>query len=92
MKYDITMYAKDGCSYCARAEALLAEKGVSEFRKLRIDLAESLRDEMIEKTGQQTVPQIYIGTTYVGGCAQLQVLDQIGELDDMIARVRDASI
>lgn len=81
----ILMYATAVCPYCVRAEQLLRRKGVSEIEKVRIDLDPARRDEMIEKTGRRTVPQIYIGETHVGGCDDLHELDRQGRLDALLA-------
>jgi glutaredoxin 3 len=35
---------------------------------------------MVETTGRRTVPQIFIGSTHVGGCDDLIALDQRGGL------------
>jgi glutaredoxin 3 len=35
---------------------------------------------MMQKTQRRTVPQIYIGETYVGGCDDLYALDAAGKL------------
>ena len=35
---------------------------------------------MMEKTSRLTIPQIFIGDTYVGGCDELVALDQAGRL------------
>jgi glutaredoxin 3 len=35
---------------------------------------------MMDITGQRTVPQIFIGTTHVGGCDDLIALDRQGGL------------
>ena len=44
------------------------------------------RQEMQAKTcGARTVPQIFIGEHYVGGCAELYALDKAGELDPLLA-------
>ena len=53
----------------------------------RIDLDPVRRDEMMEKTQRRTVPQIYIGTTHVGGCDDLVALDAAGELQPLLASV-----
>lgn len=89
MKHNITIYMKHGCSFCDRAVSLLAKKGVTEFTSLRTDLDESLREQMIRRTGQRTVPQIYIGDIYVGGYAQLVVREHVGELDELVARAAE---
>ena len=33
-----------------------------------------------------TVPQIFIGTTHVGGCDDLYALDRAGKLDPLLGR------
>ena len=72
----VLMYSTAVCPYCVRAEQLLLRKGVKDIEKMRVDLQPELREEMTQKTGRRTVPQIYIGTTYVGGFDELFSLDQ----------------
>ena len=79
------MYATAVCPYCVRAEQLLRRKGVSEIEKIRIDLDAAQRDHMIEITGRRTVPQIFIGSTHVGGCDDLYALDYAGKLDALLS-------
>ncbi|MFC5301517.1 glutaredoxin 3 [Azospira restricta] len=74
------MYSTAVCPYCVRAEQLLKARGVGEIEKVRIDLDPARRDEMMQKTGRRTVPQIYIGDTHVGGCDDLVALDHAGGL------------
>lgn len=76
----VLMYSTAVCPYCVRAEQLLRARGVSEIEKVRIDLDPASRVEMMERTARRTVPQIYIGDTYVGGCEELIALDQAGKL------------
>ena len=64
----VVMYSKDYCPYCARAKALLEQRGVTDLEIIQIDRDPSQRDVMIERTGRRTVPQIFIGDTHVGGC------------------------
>ena len=78
------MYSTAVCPFCVRAEALLTARGVAEIEKLRIDLDPQLRDEMMEKTGRRTVPQIYIGDMHVGGYDELAALDRAGKLDELL--------
>ena len=76
----VKMYTTQVCPYCVRAKALLKQRGVSELEEIRVDLNPQARDEMIQITGRRTVPQIFIGSTHVGGCDDLMALDQRGEL------------
>ena len=62
----ILIYAKDGCPYCVMAKQLLQSKGV-EWTEINIETDAGRRDEMIERSGRMTVPQIFIGETHVGG-------------------------
>ncbi|MDD5240373.1 MAG: glutaredoxin 3 [Sulfuricella sp.] len=82
---NVTMYCTAVCPYCTMAERLLLSKGVKDINKIRVDLDSSKMSEMIEKTGRRTVPQIYIGSTHVGGCDDLTALDRAGGLDPLLA-------
>ena len=82
----ISMYSTGVCPYCERAEMLLKSKGVTEIEKIRVDLEPARRSEMMERTGQRTVPQIYIGEIHVGGFDDLYRLDKTGELDTLLGR------
>lgn len=77
---NVVMYATGFCPYCQRAEMLLKQRGVETIDKIRIDVDRTKRDEMIERTGRRTVPQIYIGDTHVGGSDDLAALDKAGKL------------
>ena len=78
------MYATGMCPYCMRAEMLLKSKGVTEMEKIRVDLDAVQRQEMMQKTGRRTVPQIFIGGAHVGGYEDLAALDRAGKLDPML--------
>ena len=81
----VLMYSTAVCPFCVRAEQLLKRKGVTEIEKVRVDLEPEQRMAMMERTGRRTVPQIYIGETYVGGCEELFELDHEGKLDPLLA-------
>jgi glutaredoxin 3 len=80
MTTEVIMYTTAVCPYCIRAERLLESKGVTELKKIRVDLDPEQRVLMMQKTGRRTVPQIYIGDTHVGGFDDLYALDQAGRL------------
>ncbi len=81
MSSNVVMYSTASCPYCVMAERLLNSKGIKEIAKIRVDLDDGLRTEMMQKTGRRTVPQIYIGDTHVGGFDDLSALDRAGKLD-----------
>ena len=80
----VVMYSTGVCPYCVMAERLLQSKGVA-VEKIRVDLDPVRRDEMVEKTGRRTVPQIYIGDVHVGGYDDLVALQRAGGLDPLLA-------
>ncbi len=81
----VTMYSTAVCPYCINAERLLTSKGVTDINKVRIDLQPELRNEMMQKTGRRTVPQIYIDDRHIGGFDDLRALDLAGGLDPLLA-------
>ena len=81
----IKMYTTGVCPYCTRAEQFLHAKGVAQIEKIRIDTDPSARNEMMESTGRRTVPQIFIGSTHVGGCDDLMALDAKGGLQTLLS-------
>lgn len=81
----ILMYTSAMCPYCANAERLLLNKGVKEIHKIRIDLEPEKREEMMQRTGRRTVPQIFIGDRHIGGFDDLRALDLAGGLDPLLA-------
>jgi glutaredoxin 3 len=80
----VTMYSTGVCPFCVMAERLLKAKGV-DFEKVRVDLDPPRRQEMMERTGRRTVPQIYVGEKHVGGYEDLAALDRAGGLDALLA-------
>ncbi|NBS38167.1 MAG: glutaredoxin 3 [Betaproteobacteria bacterium] len=69
MSAAVLMYTTAVCPYCQRAEQLLRARGVEHIEKVRIDLEPSRRDEMMQRSGRRTVPQIYIGETRASATA-----------------------
>jgi glutaredoxin 3 len=80
----VLIYTKSWCPYCQRAKGLLGSKQV-QFEEIDIEAEPARRDEMIARSGRTTVPQIFIGSTHVGGCDDLHELDARGGLDPLLA-------
>jgi glutaredoxin 3 len=83
---EVEIYTTVVCPYCVRAKRLLDKKGVS-YREIDVSHDHALRDSMVARAGgRQTVPQIFIGTTHVGGCDDLYALEAEGKLDPLLGR------
>lgn len=79
----VEMYANAWCPYCAAARALLGAKQVPVI-EINIEEFPERRTEMIARSGRQTVPQIFIGNTHVGGYDDLAALERQGQLDPLL--------
>ncbi|MCW8356805.1 MAG: glutaredoxin 3 [Marinomonas sp.] len=80
----VTIYSSDYCPFCVRAKQLLTAKNIA-FNEIRVDGERELRQEMMEKSGRHTVPQIWIGEQHIGGCDDLYALEREQKLDAMLA-------
>ena len=76
----VKIYTTGSCPYCIQAKALLKQRGVVELDEVRVDMLAGEREKMMQITGRRTVPQIFIGSTHVGGCDDLVALDGRGGL------------
>ncbi len=80
----VVLYGTRFCSFCLAARRLLDKKGIM-FEDISVDTDLDLRMEIMEKSGQRTVPQIWVGSTHVGGYSDLQALETSGDLDELLS-------
>lgn len=81
----IDIYTKFACPFCVRAKHLLDKKGAA-YNEFDITMGGAKRDEMLARAPEaRTVPQIFIGETYVGGSDDLAALEAAGKLDALLA-------
>lgn len=76
----VILYTTRYCPYCTRAKTLLERKKIS-FTEVDLSEQPEKRDEISNQTGWSTVPMIYIGEEFIGGCDDLYELEGTGELD-----------
>lgn len=79
----VLVYSTRICPYCMMAKRLLQMKGVK-YDEVMVDLDTQRRDEMMQRSGRRTVPQIFVGDTHVGGYEDLAALDRAGRLDPLL--------
>ncbi|MBO9448061.1 glutaredoxin 3 [Ruegeria sp. R14_0] len=81
----VEIYTSPLCGFCHAAKRLLKQKGV-EFKEVDVLMHPKRKPEMIKRAGgKRTVPQIFVGTTHVGGCDDLYELERQGKLDGLLA-------
>jgi glutaredoxin 3 len=81
---DVVIYTRPFCGYCARAISLLDEKGAA-YTEIEAGMDPEKRQEMMQRSGRSTFPQIFIGDRHIGGCDELMALEREGQLDPMLS-------
>ncbi|PKM23250.1 MAG: glutaredoxin 3 [Gammaproteobacteria bacterium HGW-Gammaproteobacteria-14] len=81
---EVLIYSTPWCPFCVRAKHLLGSKQ-AQVTDIDISADGALRQQMIERSGRRTVPQIWVGETHVGGCDELFALERQGQLDRLLA-------
>jgi glutaredoxin 3 len=82
---DVVIYTRPFCGYCARAIALLNQKGVA-FTEIEAGMDPDKRREMVQLSGgRSTFPQIFIGGEHIGGCDEMLALERASKLDPLLS-------
>tara|TARA_R100000908_G_C3743056_1_gene139086 strand:+ start:99 stop:377 length:279 start_codon:yes stop_codon:yes gene_type:complete len=83
------IFSANYCSYCKQVIMLLTYKGAhyEVFDVANNDIARML---LFERTGLRTVPQVFLGEKFLGGCSDVLAMDESGELDILIKGEDDA--
>jgi alkyl hydroperoxide reductase subunit F len=81
MKLEI--YSKDWCPYCAKAKALLRSEGIG-YEELDVTHDKEREQEMVDRSGRRTVPQLFLDGQPLGGYDDLAKLHGQGLLKSML--------
>ncbi len=76
----VTIYSMDGCPFCTKAKSFLKEKGIG-FVEVDARPGSKEWQEMKERTGSDSLPQIAVNGEPVGGYSDLVSLEATGELN-----------
>lgn len=79
----IKIYSKSTCPACLMAKELFNKKNVT-YEEILLDNKPQELQELINKTGSKTVPQIFINNEFIGGCSDLMELNQQNKLDILL--------
>ncbi len=82
---DIKIYTSRYCAYCSAAKNLLTSKDY-EFEEINMEGNQELMMEIMQKSGQRTVPQIFVGEKSIGGYQELLASTSSGEFDTLVAK------
>lgn len=84
MVAEVIVYSSAHCPYCTMAKQLLENKGIK-YTEIRVDLDPDKRQEMMSKSKQRTVPQIFINDKAIGGYTDLVAIERAKQLDSLLA-------
>ena len=76
---NIKIYTTSWCGPCKMAKRLLEEKGYT-FEEIDIEEKGWTREDLFNKTGGRTVPQIVIEGETIGGYDELLQMESQGKL------------
>ncbi|MEO6667181.1 MAG: glutaredoxin [Nitrospiria bacterium] len=75
----VEIYTTDYCSYCRVAKSLLEEHRIP-YEEINISQTPEMRDVLVGRTGEWTVPQIFIDGAYIGQDDELREWIKSGRL------------
>lgn len=82
MSKNITIYTFKTCPFCIKSKELLSKEKV-DYTEIEISNQKYKLDELEEKTGIGTVPQIFVNERFIGGCDDLLELHRNGKFDEI---------
>lgn len=91
MSQHVTVFTKPDCSFCARAKALLARRGMT-WREYDVTGSRRHADASVYFSGAVTVPQIFFGATAIGGAEELEQADRVVGLDELIQTLPEGEL
>ena len=80
----VEVYTTPMCPYCVAAKRLLEARGIP-YTEFDVAQDDALRADVMQRSGRQTVPQIFIDGRSIGGFDELRGLDAAGELESLRA-------
>ena len=83
MKVEAKVYTASYCNYCSRAIEFLEKEGLKVW-VVNITDNQDEKKMLIEKTGMKTVPQIWIGESYIGGYDRMMKMASTKDLKPII--------
>ena len=79
----VKIYSTKICPFCTRVKQFFDQKGVS-YSEIDLTNDDAARAKLVEQTNHRTVPQVFIGDTFVGGYDDVVRLDGEGEIDRLL--------
>ena len=84
------MYVRDECPYCDKARDFILSEMQMSLHTINITKDPHMREMITEDTGQKTLPAIFLGGVFLGGCDDMIKSYEDGELELMALREENA--
>jgi cysteine synthase A len=89
----LVMFALEWCEFCWSLRKLFAQCGIP-YRSVDLDSTAYQRDDrggqiravLTARTGSKTIPQVFVGGEYIGGCTETLDAFREGRLQDLLHR------
>ena len=81
----VIVYGTDYCPYCRKSELLLQANNIH-YDYISVDNDPKKREEIAQRSGMKTVPQIFINGISIGGYDHLYALESNGKLADFLSK------
>ncbi|WP_460735636.1 glutaredoxin domain-containing protein [Lysobacter tyrosinilyticus] len=87
----LVLFALEWCEFCWSLRKLFAQCGMP-YRSVDLDSAAYQRDDrggqiravLAARTGSRTIPQVFVGGEYIGGCTETLELAKDGRLQRLL--------
>ena len=79
----VKIYTKGFCPHCTRVKQFFDGKGVS-YEEVDVTNDPEMLQQIVAQTNMRTVPQVFIGDEFVGGCDDVLALDKTGGVDALL--------
>ena len=79
----VTVYSDEICTLCHSVENLLNVREIP-YEKIMVEEGTDAYDELVERTGMKSLPQVFIGSMLLGGYQETLAADQAGMLADLL--------
>ncbi|MBN8511911.1 MAG: hypothetical protein J0L79_02615 [Rickettsiales bacterium] len=80
----ILIYSKSTCMYCIRAKDLLDKNSIP-YQMIDLSNNVDLHQKLAAKTGQNTVPYVFVNDQFVGGFNQLKSMEESGQFYEKLS-------
>eukprot|EP00737_Agarophyton_chilense_P002156 gb/GEZJ01002453.1/.p1 GENE.gb/GEZJ01002453.1/~~gb/GEZJ01002453.1/.p1 ORF type:complete len:133 (+),score=13.01 gb/GEZJ01002453.1/:220-618(+) len=83
---NVMVFSATYCPYCMRVKSLFNDLSVDHtvWELNEREDGDEIKTILLEKTGQRTVPNVFVNGQHVGGCDDTMVLHEQGQLLKMI--------